>query len=82
MIYDHASANQTRHFEFRFEEYDLAGRLIRERQIPLYTRYLLRNEMQLLLDTVGFQVDNVFRDYSKNPYDGTGEMIVVARRPQ
>jgi hypothetical protein len=24
---------------------------------------------------------DVYRDYDKNPYDGTGEIIAVARRP-
>jgi SAM-dependent methyltransferase len=81
-LVDHDSTNQIRHFEFKFEEYDLGGQMIRERRIPLYTRYLYRDELQLLLDNAGFQVDNVFRDYNRNPYDGTGEMIVVARRPQ
>lgn len=79
---EHDKINQVRHFEFRFEEFDTAGKLVRERLVPLYTRYIFRNELLLLLETVGFQVLDVFRDYNKNPYDCTGEMIVVTRRPQ
>jgi len=77
----HDRVNQVRHFEFKFEEFDTAGQLVRERVVPLRTRYLFRDELQLLLETVGFQSVDVYRDYDKTPYDGTGEMIVVARRP-
>ncbi len=79
---EHDAVNQVRRFEFKFEEYDQGGALIRERQIPLCTRYLFRNELQGLLDAVGFRLVEVFRDYDKAPYDGTGDMIVVARRPR
>jgi SAM-dependent methyltransferase len=79
-LVEHDAGKQVRHFEFKFEEYDLAGRLVRERLIPVYTRYTLWTELQRLLESVGFQVVNVFRDYNKRPYDGTGEMIVVAQR--
>jgi hypothetical protein len=36
--------------------------------------------MQLLLERAGFEVVDVFRDYDRNPFDGTGEIISVARR--
>lgn len=80
-LVEHDAANQVRHFEFKFEEYDLAGNLTKERHIPLYMRYLFRDELESLLDVVGFHGEHIFRDYNKNPYDGTGEMVVVARRP-
>jgi len=35
-----------------------------------------------LLESTGFQIIDVFRDYDKNAYDGTGEMIVVAQRAE
>ncbi len=73
--------NQIQHAEIRFEEYDTGGALVRERTLPLSTRYTFRYELQLLLEQVGFQVVDIFRDYDKNPYDGTGEIIAVARRP-
>lgn len=78
----HDVVNQVHYFEFKFEEFDTAENLVQERFVPLYLRYTFPNELQLLLETVGFQVVNIFRDYDRNPYDGTGEMIVIARRPQ
>ena len=77
----HDPVDQVRLFEFKFEEFEVAGRPVRERVVPLRTRYLFHDELQLLLETVGFQVLEVYRDYEENCYDGTGEMIMVARRP-
>ena len=37
--------------------------------------------LQLLLGRIGFEMVDVFRDYDRTPYDGTGEIIAVARRP-
>ena len=73
--------DQVRLFEFKFEEFEVAGRPVRERVVPLRTRYLFHDELQLLLETVGFQVLEVYLDYEESCYDGTGEMIIVARRP-
>lgn len=75
----HDLARQVRQFEFRFEEYDQTGAPVHERTVPLFTRYTFHYEMQYLLERTGFEVIEVFRDYERNPYDGTGEMIVVAR---
>lgn len=79
-LVEHDLVRQVRQFEFRFEEYDKAGELVQERTIPLYTRYTFRYEMQHLLERAVFEVLELFRDYERNPYDGTGEMIVVARK--
>ncbi len=46
------------------------------------TRYTFGYELQLLLEGVGFELIDIFRDYDRNPYDGTGEIITVARRPR
>lgn len=75
-------ANQINHYEMRYEEYDASGTLVRERVVPLATRYTFRYELQLLLERVGLEVVNVYRDYDRNPFDGTGEIIAVARRPE
>jgi SAM-dependent methyltransferase len=80
-LVEHDLVNQVRHFEFKFEEYDPAGALVRERHIPLRMRYLFQHELYGLLETVGLQVVDTFRDYNRSPYDGTGEMIVMARHP-
>jgi SAM-dependent methyltransferase len=77
----HDSVNQVRHFEFRFEEFDAAGMPVRERLVPVRMRYTFRYELQLLLERAGFERVALFRDYEKHPYDGTGELIAVTRRP-
>ena len=53
---------------------------MRERTLPLNTRYPLRHELQLLLEKAGFECLDLYRDYEKNPFDGTSEIIAVARR--
>lgn len=72
--------NQIKFTEIRFEEYLPTGELIRQRDLPLNTRYTFRYELGLLLERAGFECLDFFRDYERNPYDGTGELIVVARR--
>jgi SAM-dependent methyltransferase len=79
-LVDHDPIQQVRSFEFKFEEYDVEGELVRERLIPLQTRYIFRYELELLLKNSGFEVEELYRDYDKHVFDGTGEMIVVARR--
>lgn len=79
-LLEHNRLKQVRHFEFKFEEFDTDGKRIRERLVPVRTRYIFRIELELMLNTAGFEVVDIFRDYSKNPYDGTGEMIVVTQR--
>lgn len=79
-LVEHDFIRQVRQFEFKFEEYDQSGMLVRERIVPLYTRYTFRYEMQYLVERAGFEVLQVFRDYDRNHYDGTGEMIVVAQK--
>lgn len=79
---EHDRINQVRHFEFKFEEFEAGGTLLHELLVPMRMRYSFRYELELLLKTAGFEIADLFRDYSKNPYDGTGEMIIVAQRPQ
>jgi SAM-dependent methyltransferase len=75
-------ALQIQHYELRFRQVDAEGALVRERTFPMSQRYTFRYEMQLLLERVGFEVVDVFRDYDRNPHDGTGEILAVARRPE
>ncbi len=72
--------NQIQHSEIRFEEFDQTGTLMRERTLPMDTRYTFRYELQLLLEKAGFEVLEVYRDFDKNSFDGTGEIITVARQ--
>jgi len=73
--------NQINSEEILFEEYGPDGGLARKRVVPLATRYTFRYELELLLEKAGFVVKSVFRDYDETPYDGTGEIIVVAQKP-
>jgi len=73
--------NQINSEEILFEEYAPDGGLVRTRIVPLDTRYTFRYELELLLEKAGFEVQSIFRDYDKNPYDGTGEIIIVAQKP-
>ena len=73
--------NQINSEEILFEEYDPDGGLVRTRIVPLDTRYTFRYELELLLEKAGFNVQSIFRDYDKKPYDATGEIIAVAQKP-
>jgi SAM-dependent methyltransferase len=72
--------NQIQHSEIRFEEFDQTGTLIRRLTLPMDRRYTFQYGLQLLLEKTGFEVLEFYRDFDKNPYDGTGEIITVAQR--
>lgn len=71
--------NQLNSDEITFEEYK-GDDLIRSRTLPLITRFTFRYELELLLEKCGYRVEAIYRDYNKNPYDGTGRIIAVARK--
>jgi ubiquinone/menaquinone biosynthesis C-methylase UbiE len=73
--------NQINKAELLFEEYDIQGNLVQAKTVPMHTRYTFRFEMQMLLERVGFKVLNIFKDYEKRNYDGTGEIITISKRP-
>jgi SAM-dependent methyltransferase len=73
-------ARQINHYELRFQEHDPGGGIVRERRVPMDTRYTFRYELQLLFERAGFEVADVFGDYARGPYDGTREIIMVGRR--
>ncbi|MHA2008792.1 MAG: class I SAM-dependent methyltransferase [Promethearchaeota archaeon] len=73
--------NQINKAELCFEEFDIQGKLIRTKIVPMDTRYTFRFEKQLLLEKVGFEVLSVFSDYRKQKYNGTGEIITISRKP-
>jgi SAM-dependent methyltransferase len=79
-LVEHDHLNQVRRFEFKFEEFDANGAILRERVVPLATRYTFRFELQLLLERTGFELVDLYRDYNGYSYNGTGEMIAVARK--
>lgn len=80
-LVEHDASRQVRQFEFKFEESDMEGALVGTKIVPVFTRYIFWDEMVSMMEGVGFEVVDIFRDFDRNPYDGTGEMIMVARRP-
>ena len=72
--------NQIQHCEILFEEFDSTRTMVKKRKVPMATRYTFRWELQLLLEATGFDLVDIYRDYDKSPYDGTGELIAVACR--
>ena len=72
--------DQILYFEFMFEERDSEGQPVRERTVPMNMRYTGRYELGLLMERVGFEVVDVFRDYDRQPFNGKYEMIVVGRK--
>ncbi len=72
--------NQINSEEILFEEYSPEGRLIRTKSVPMETRYTFRYELELLLEKTGFRIQSLFRNFSKEPYEGTGKIIVVATK--
>lgn len=77
----HDPKDQILYFEFKFEEHDNGGQLVRERIVPMTMRYTSRYELQLLMERVGFEVIDVFSDYDKRPFTGKHEIIMVGRKP-
>lgn len=80
-LVEHDVAAQVRRFDFKFEERDHSGQIVRERMVPMSLRYSFRDELEDRLRRVGFVEIEFFRDYDGSHYDGTGEMVVVAGRP-
>ncbi len=74
-------AAQIQYYELRFEQFSPTGDRVHQRIVPLATRYTFRYELELLLEQAGLKVLAVYRDYGKNPFDGSGEIIAVAQRP-
>jgi SAM-dependent methyltransferase len=72
--------DQILYFEFMFEEHDAEGTLLGTRTVPMDMRYTSRYELQLLMERVGFEVVDVFRDYDRQPFNGKYEIIMVARK--
>ena len=63
------------------QQVDAEGATVHERTFSMSHRYTFRYELQLLLERVGFEVVDVYRDYDRNSYDGTGEILVVVQEP-
>jgi SAM-dependent methyltransferase len=79
-LVQHDSVTQVRRFDFRFEERDRSGNIVRDRLVPLLMRYSFPDELESRLREVGFRQVETLVGYDGRKYDGTGEMVVVAQR--
>lgn len=65
--------------EFIFEELDARGVTI-ARTLSSYTlRYIFRYEMQYLLEVCGYEIEQLYGDFERNPFHYGGEQIWIAR---
>lgn len=63
-----------------YDEIDDEGRVIRT-FVPVRLYYFFRRELELLLESVGFEVEAVMGDFDGTPFeDGVPRMIFIARR--
>ncbi len=74
--------NQINHSELLYEEYDTSGSQVRSRTVPMLTRYTFRFELQLLLESAGFEVESLYGWYDRSPFEADREIIYMARRPE
>jgi hypothetical protein len=70
---------QLMHVSWIYDEIGDEGELQRT-IVPVLIRYFFYAEMRLLLESCGFEVDEVFGDFDRSPFeDGAPRMILVAK---
>jgi hypothetical protein len=68
--------------DFTFEELDEEGRVIAKRYTQLTLRYAYRYEMEYLLEVCGFEIEALYGNFQRGPFQHGGEQIWIARRKQ
>jgi len=63
-----------------FEEVDDQGNVLTKTTTPLYLRYVHRFEMQYLLELCGYEVEALYGDFRRGPFQQGNEQVWVARR--
>ena len=63
-----------------FEEVDDEGRVLSKTTTPVYLRYVHRFEMQHLLELCGYEVEALYGDFRRGPFQHGHEQVWVARR--
>jgi SAM-dependent methyltransferase len=64
---------------FFYDEQDERGYL-RRSMVELKLRWFTRFELELLLQTAGWQVDEVYGDYDLTPFGGASDRLIVVAR--
>ncbi len=76
-------AEQILHVIMLYDELLADGKLISRTMVPFDLRYLWHAEAGLLLRLAGFTLEEVFGDWSLEPFDsGSERMILLARREE
>ncbi len=63
-----------------FEEVDEEGEVASKTITPLYLRYVTRYEMQYLLELCGFEVEALYGDFRRGPFQHGHEQVWVATK--
>jgi SAM-dependent methyltransferase len=72
-------AEQLMHVTWIYDEIGDEGELSRT-VVPVLIRYFFYAEIRLLLELCGFEIDEVFGDFDRSPFeDGAPRMILVAK---
>ena len=72
-------AEQIMHVTWIYDEIGDEGELTRT-VVPVLIRYFFLAEIRLLLEVCGFEMDDVYGDFDRIPFeDGVPRMIVVAK---
>ena len=66
----HDPPNQIEGWSAAYDEVDQTGKLIERKYSEFKTRYTFRYEMHYLLELCGFEVEDVFSDFTRRPYEG------------
>jgi SAM-dependent methyltransferase len=64
---------------FFYDEQDERGYL-RRSMVELKLRWFTRFELELLLQTAGWQIDEVYGDYDMTPFGGASDRLIVVAR--
>jgi SAM-dependent methyltransferase len=65
---------------FLFEEVDREGKMVARQYVPLKLRYFFRYEMQHLLERCGYEIEALYGDFNRAPFQSGREQIWVAKR--
>ncbi len=74
------AAEQLDELLFLYDELDEGGRVVRT-AAALRLRWFTRNELELLLESTGWRVDELYGDYDLEPFGPTSPRLLMVARP-
>ena len=66
--------------DYLFEEMNASGKVLEKSYSSLTLRFSYRYEIQHLLELSGFQVENLYGDFNRNPFRHGAEQIWLTRK--